>query len=92
MDRWFDCGTKAPRSASAIRNGSVGGIFRHAGGVRPARVTGLLPIVVIGLMVNAASVFYIIFMPNTLAPTLVNAVVCVVYSFAVHKANAEVMR
>lgn len=31
-------------------------------------------------------------MPNTLAPTLVNAVVCVVYSFAAHKANAEVMR
>lgn len=58
----------------------------------PSRVTGLLPIVVIGLMVNAASVFYIMFMQGLWAPTLVNAVVCVVYSFAAHKVNAEVMR
>lgn len=58
----------------------------------PARVTGLLPIVVIGLMVNAASVFYIMFMQGLWAPTLVNAVVCAVYSFAAHKVNAEVMR
>lgn len=58
----------------------------------PSRVTGLLPIVVIGLMVNAASVFYIMFMQGLWAPTLPNAVICVVYSFAAHKVNAEVMR
>lgn len=58
----------------------------------PSRVTGLLPIVVIGLMVNAASVFYIMFMQGLWVPTLLNAVICVVYSFAAHKVNAEVMR
>ncbi|TXF36198.1 MULTISPECIES: hypothetical protein [unclassified Collinsella] len=57
----------------------------------PSRVTGILPIVVIALIVNAASVFYIMFMQGLWMPVVANAVVGVVFSFAAHKVNKQVM-
>lgn len=57
----------------------------------PSRVTGILPIVVIALIVNAASVFYIMFMQGLWMPVVANAVVGVVFSFAAHKVNKQVI-
>ena len=57
----------------------------------PSRVTGILPIVVIALIVNAASVFYIMFMQGLWMLVVANAVVGVVFSFAAHKVNKQVM-
>lgn len=57
----------------------------------PSRVAGILPIVVIALIVNAASVFYIMFMQGLWMPVVANAVVGVVFSFAAHKVNKQVM-
>lgn len=57
----------------------------------PSRVTGILPIVVIALIVNAVSVFYIMFMQGLWMPVVANAVAGVVFSFAAHKVNKQVM-
>lgn len=58
----------------------------------PTRVTGLLPIIVVALIVNAAAVFYIMFMQGLWVPTLANAIVNAVYSFAAHRVNKEALR
>lgn len=58
----------------------------------PSRVTGLLPIIVMALIVNAASVLYIMLMEGLWVPTLVNVTVNLVYSFAAHRVNKEALR
>lgn len=61
-------------------------------GSTAANVPSLLPIIVMALIVNAASVLYIMLMEGLWVPTLVNATVNLVYSFAAHRVNKEALR